>query len=111
MDAHAERRQGIFDRFGDQRRDGDGAGFADALDAEGVQRTGRFDVGDLYLWNLHGRRHKKIHEAGVDQLATIVEVQALVEGAADPLRHATVNLTLDDGRVDDHPAVVDHDIT
>src|SRR5712692_4894449 len=111
MDPNTERLEGVFDGLGHQRGDWDRAGFANAFDTQGVQRTGRFNVGDLDVGDLHRRRHQEIHEAGVDELPAIVEVQALVERAADSLRHATVNLALDDGRIDDDPAVVHHDIT
>ena len=110
MNPHAEWRQSVFDGFGDQGGDGDRACFADAFDAEGVQRAWRFDVRYLDLRHFDGSRHQKVHKAGIDELATVVEEEMLVERTADPLGDAPVNLTLDDGRVDDHPTVVHDDV-
>src|SRR5438105_3906703 len=110
MDSDAERRKRVLDGLGDEGGDGDGAGLADAFDAERVQRAGRFEVRDFNVWYLDGGRHQKVHEAGIDELAAVVEEEAFVESARDALRHATVDLALDDGRVDEHATVVDHDV-
>ena len=51
-----------------------------------------------------------VHERGVEQLAVVVKDKLLVKGVADALRHAALNLALQNHRVDHPPAVVHDDV-
>ncbi len=76
------------------------------LSGDGVSRWSiSIDVG-----HLGDVRHQEVHERRVEQLAGLVVGHPLVQRAADALRHAAVDLALDDHRVDQVPAVVDHGV-
>src|SRR6059036_1456671 len=109
-DPHPERRERIVDRLGDERRNGDGAGFPYPLDPERVERRRRLDVADLDLGDLERGRHQEVHEGRGERLAAVVVDDALVERAADALRDPAADLALDDRRVHERAAVVLHDV-
>src|SRR5207248_2819852 len=98
----------VLKRTDYRRSRADAAGLADALEAERVQRRKRLDVVDLDSRDLGRIRHQEVHETAVQELALLVVVHPLVEGAADALGDAAVNLPLDDRGID-HPSAVVHD--
>ena len=59
-----------------------------------------FLVADLDARHVERGRQQVVHERGVQQLAVLVEDQLLVEGVADALRDAAVDLPFDDQRID-----------
>src|ERR1700686_4632869 len=65
---------------------------------------------DLDRGDLSRVRHEELHEGRIAQLTFVVIGKALVERAAYPLRDSALDLPLDHQRVDDTPAVVDHDV-
>ena len=73
-------------------------------------RRRRLEVDDLDRRHLGARREQVVHEARGDELAGLVVGEVLVERAADPLDDAAVDLALDDHRVDDRAAVLDHHV-
>ena len=76
------------------------------LSGDGVSRWSMsIDVG-----HLGDVGHQEVHERRVEQLAGLVVGHPLVERAADALRDAAVDLALDDHRVDQVAAVVDHGV-
>ena len=67
-------------------------------------------MGDFQVWDLAGSRDQEVHQTGVEELAGLVEGEALVEGAANALGDSTVDLALYDDRIDHHAAIVDDDV-
>ena len=57
-----------------------------------------------------GGGQQVVHKGGVEQLAVFVEDELLVEGIADALGDAALDLALEDHGVDDAAAVVDDDV-
>src|SRR2546426_609944 len=53
-----------------------------------------------------GLRHRVVHERGREALPELVVGHVLPESLADPLGEPSVDLSLDEQRVDDAPAVV-----
>src|SRR6476620_7727866 len=82
--------QSVLHGLGEERADGDGACFAGTLDAEGVERRGRFDVAGLDARDGVGGGQQVVHEGGVKELAIVVEDELLVEGVANALGDATL---------------------
>src|SRR5205823_4201503 len=82
----------------------------DTFDPQRIEWRRRFDVRDLDLGYLHRGRHQEVHEACVQELTAVVEVQPLIERAADTLRHPAVDLTFHDRGIDHHATIVNHDI-
>ena len=64
-----------------------------------------FDHGDGI-----GAGQQIVHKRGVEELAVFIEDQLLVKGVADALRHAALNLTFQNHRVNHHTAIVDDNI-
>jgi hypothetical protein len=104
----AEGGQRVLDRRHDGRQWRRGAGLADALDAEGIERTRRGQVSDAERRDLAGRRHDVLQERLHPRLALVVVRELLPERAADTLGHAAVQLSLDDARIDERPGVAGH---
>src|SRR3954466_10003284 len=67
------------------------------------------ELPQLVLRGLHGAGHQVVHEAAVEMIAILVELDDLHKSGTDALRDAAMHLTLDDGWVDAHPAVVHRD--
>src|SRR5262245_22438005 len=110
LDLLVQKPERILDRLREQRPDRNGAGFARALDAKRIKRRFRHCVRDLHVRHFEGRRQQVVGKRGVEQLAVVIEHELLVEGIADALRHAAVNLTGKDQRIDDRAAVMHHDV-
>src|SRR5947208_14466520 len=79
--AHAEGGQRVLDGLGHERGHRDGAGLADALDPERIERRDRLEVDDLDGWQLARRGDVKLQERPREQLPGRVELQLLVERA------------------------------
>src|SRR5205814_2957609 len=93
-DAQAERRQRVAHGVGDDGGHGHRGGFAEALGAERRQRRRRDDVRDLdLLRRLGGRGHQIVHEGAGEELAVVVVLQLLVQGAAEAVQRAAVDLS------------------
>ncbi len=106
----AERPQRVVDGADDRGGRSDGAAFAQALDAElGVGR-GRLHVRDADVRHLGGAWEEIVHQRRRERLALRAERHLLIEACADALRGAAADLAVDDHRVDQHAAVLDHDI-
>src|SRR4029079_16200243 len=94
----------ILDRLRKQRPDRNGAGLARALDAERIERRFGHGVGDLHVRHFQCRRQQIIGQRGVEQLAVLIEHELLVEGIADALRDAAMDLAGEDQRINNGPA-------
>ena len=108
LDAEAVQR--VVDGVGDGGGRGDGAAFADALLAEARVGRGRLHVQDADVRHLGRAGQQVVGERGGERLALRVEAHLLVERGADALRRAAADLAVDDHRVDQHAAVLDHDV-
>ena len=105
----AERRKRVLDRRDDRRRHRHHAGFADALDAERVERRRRFVVEDLDARHAR-RRHQQIFgERRGDRLAVVVEAHPFEERVADAVHDAADDLALDHHRIDRAAAIMRED--
>ena len=67
-------------------------------------------MGGLNGRHIGGGGNQIVHERRVQQLALLVVDELLVKCVADAVRHAAVNLPLDDERIDDRPAIVRHQV-
>ena len=106
----AEAGQRIVDGVGDGGGRGDGAALADALLAEARVGRRRLHVQDADLRHLGGAGQQVVGERGGQRLGLRVEAHLLVERRADALRRAAPDLAVDDHRVDQRAAVLDHDV-
>ena len=97
-----------------RRCDGGGGGeraaLARALDAERIERRGRDHVVDLERGHVVGARQRVVHQRAGEELTGGVVDHLLEESVADAVRHAAVDLALDDDRVDHGAAVVHRDV-
>src|SRR5262249_34738341 len=84
--------------------------FARALDAERIERRGGGDVVELDVWYVERGRNQVVGQRGGEQLALVVELELLVEGIADTLRDAAVDLPGQDQRIDDGATIVHDDV-
>src|SRR5437870_5006396 len=103
---NAERRQRVDDRVDDGGCRADRARLAAALDAQRVDGRGRLDPVELPGRERIGLRHRVVHERGREALPEVVVGHVLPESLADPLGEPSVDLSLDEQRVDDAPAVL-----
>ena len=76
----------------------------------GLSGDGGHRVGDLHVRHFERGRQQIIGERGVEQLPVVVEHELLVEGIADALRDAAVDLAGEDQRIDDGAAIVHDDV-
>src|SRR5207249_3527072 len=60
---------------------------------------------DTHRGDLRGRGHHVVHQRLRSRLTLIVVRELFVERAADALRDAAVNLSLDDARIDQGPGI------
>src|SRR5713226_2620454 len=99
------------DRVGDGVDDrggrGDGAGFAAAFDAERVRRAFRQRHIDPERRHVVGARHAIVHERAGHELAVLVVDRAFEQRLAHALGDPTMDLALDDHRIDEDPEIVD----
>src|SRR5216684_10976 len=109
-DPHTERLERVLDRGDDRAGGGHAAGFADALDAERIERGGELGESHLDPWHLGRARAEVIGEGRGEWLRLFVVAHPFVERVAEPVRRAAEELALDDHRIDDAAAVVDHDV-
>src|SRR4051812_17703997 len=65
----------------------------------------------LNVWYLGSRRSEVIDQAHRKRLAFLVEHDLLEKGRADTLSYATMNLPIDDHRIDNPPAIFGNDVT
>src|SRR5262249_61003562 len=65
---------------------------AHSLRAEYIDRGGRFDMSDLDMRNLNGRRTKIIGKSPGQEIALIVVCQLFEQGRTQAVSEATVNL-------------------
>jgi hypothetical protein len=107
--ANAEGGDGVEDGVDDGGRGADGAGLADAFDAERVVRRRGHGQVELEVGQHVGVRDGVVEQTGGQELAVFVADDALVERLADALGQAAGDLAVDDQRVDDGAAVVDGD--
>ena len=76
----------------------------------GVCGDGLFNMTDLHLRHVNGGWDKIIHQRPRQELAVLIVESVFVQGRADSLSHATLNLTIDDCGVDNRAAVFNHNI-
>src|SRR3981081_125789 len=108
----AQRAKRVTDRVDDRDRAGDGAGLADTLDAELICRRRCDRAAELETRKLVGRGHEVVDHRARLELPGIIVVNALFEERLrDTLGDSSVNLAVDDHRVDDVAAVVHGDIS
>src|SRR6185369_9875323 len=109
-DGDAEVGDGVLHRVGDGGGAGDGAAFAHALDAEGID--GRAVLGERHGngRQVVGAGNGVVHEAAGEELAALAVDDGLHEPGADGLHGAALQLCLDDHRIDGTAGVVDHGI-
>src|SRR5438105_11945568 len=105
-----ERAQRILDSVGNRGRNGQGAGLASAFDAERIDRARRGLMKDLDARHLARRRQGIVQETGCEWLAVLVEHGLLVERVAQAVGYSADDLTFDNQRIDDVPAIVSDDV-
>src|SRR3954452_7177960 len=105
---HAERRERVPHRVHHRGRRADRTPLAHAL-VPARQGRRRLDVGALHPRYLGRRRHQVVEERTREGVAQLVVDHVLVEHATDPLHGAAGDLSVDDHRVDDDPAVLADD--
>ena len=93
---HAQRAERIHHGIHHRRRTADGAGFADAFDAQRIHRRRRVGVAALDPGNDAGLGHGIVHQLAGDELAVVVVDGLLPERLAEALHHAAVHLAVDD---------------
>ena len=93
-------------RVHDARGRAEGAGFADALGAERIDRRRRDRGVQLEAREVGGARQRVVHERAGQQLPVVVVDGLLDHRLADALRQPAVNLPLDDQRIDQVARVV-----
>ena len=81
---------------------------AHPLEAQLVVWRGRDVVEDFDPRHFERGRQQIVGQGGVDELALLVERQPLVEGVADPLGNAALDLAGDDQRIDHRAAIMHH---
>ena len=107
--ADIEGRQRILKCVRDCCSRSNGSAFTDALDAERVERRRTFEMNRDNGREASRRRQGVVQEAAGQQLALVRVHELLEQSTTDSLHHATVDLALDDQRIDDPPAIVsDH---
>ena len=74
----------------------DAAGLADTLQSHGVEGRRGLAMRGLDRRHIGRRRNQVVHERRVQELSLLVVHQLLVEGVADAVRHAAVDLPFDD---------------
>src|SRR5205807_4739535 len=79
---------------------------ADTLRADRMMRRRRGGLRGLPVWRLHRGRQEVIHERPALDVALFVVGDLLVERGRETHGETTMDLTLDDHRVDDRAAVV-----
>src|SRR5262245_3240716 len=99
--------ESVHDRIDDGGGRSDGCRLSDALRRERVMRRRRAGLVRLPILRLDRRREQVIHEAALKYIAAIVVLNLLVERRPQTHGQTAVNLSLDDHRVNDVPAVVD----
>src|SRR5918994_6079648 len=97
---------GVYDRG----RSPDGPRFADALHAHLVRGGRRNRALQGVVRELWRARDKVVDHRARRQIALLVVDRLLVEGLRYALRYSTVELSVDDCRVDDGSAVVDAEV-
>ena len=91
----------IIDRGGDGGAHRVDAAFADALDAQRIERARRvLAQQQLDGRNRHAARQQVIGKARRERLALLVVAELLVERAAEALRRAARDLARDEARID-----------
>ena len=65
---------------------------------------------DANAGNVGRARKKIVRERAAQRLPVIAEAHLLVKSSPDALGHPTVNLAVDDHRIEKYTAVLDHDI-
>src|SRR6185312_14621048 len=103
-DADTEWRKCVRDRIGNRGRRADRAALAHAAESAG-HRGLALDVNDVHDRHFGRRRDHIVDEARAQELAVIVVDELLEKRRTDTLRHATVNLAVNDHRID-HPAAI-----
>ncbi len=102
--------QRIVDGIGDGSRGSNGAALAHALLPPARIGRRRLDVEDTHVGHLAGAGQHVIGQRRGLRLAVGIEAHLFVERGADALGAAAVDLAVDDHWVDEHAAVLDHDV-
>ena len=79
------------------------------LTPSGLNGIGRDGFAENHRRHVAGAHDRIVHECAGFDLPVVAVEHLLAQGFAETLGDAAVNLSLDDHRVDDHAAVVDHD--
>ena len=98
--------QRVLQRLREQRTDGDRARLARAFHAHRVERRERFAVRGFDARHVEAGGQVIIHERAVEQLPVFVVGEPFVKRVADALRHAAVNLPVENERIDDLAAIM-----
>ena len=106
----AERRQRVDDGVDHGRGRGDGAGFADALDAQRIVRAGRGRAVEFERDQVVDLGQRVVHQRARDELSALVVHRVLPQRLTDALGQPPVELAVNDHRVDHVADVVDCDI-
>ena len=77
------------------------------LTPNGLKRIGGYGFAESERRHIAGAHHRVIHQRAGEHLAVFAEEHLFAQRFAEALRHAAVNLALDDHRVDDYAAVID----
>ena len=96
VDAAGGQLKRVLDCLGEQRSDRNGTSLTHPLDAQLVVGRGRDVVEDFDVRHFGRGRQQIIGEGAVDELALLVEREALVKGVTDSLGDAALDLAGDD---------------
>src|SRR5688572_8609289 len=103
--------EGVRDGVRDGTTGARGARLADTFDAERIGARGAvLQYHQIDDGTVGGHRHSVIHERSGEELAALVVDQSLSEGVPQPEDDATVQLSLDDTRIDRAPDVTAHHV-
>ena len=109
-DGRAKRPQRIIDRIRHRRGRPGRAGLARALGAQFRLRRRRHHMADIDIGHFAGHRDQIIGHIGVGELAALVIDAFFEQRRAEPLHHPAPDLLVDQLRIDDGAAILDHPV-
>src|SRR5579885_2581235 len=99
--------QGVNDGISDGLRCADGGRFSHAFSPNGMVRRWRDGTIRLPLWRLHRGGDEIILEVAAVNVSFLVVIELLIERRSQTLRQTTMDLSLNDHRIDNRSAVID----